>query len=135
MTTKDDIIAYVNILLEGSGITISNNRLSFLVDDFIDEICIYCNRTNDEYPEQLERVTAKIIYNYLIQNNSQSGSGARVSSISEDGRTVNFDLNGIIIDEKNICVDKCSEDTTYFYEYKKQCYNNCPDNTSSMNFI
>jgi hypothetical protein len=96
---KDDIIEYVNILLENSGITISDNRLSFLVDDFYDEVCIYCNRM--DFPEQLERVTAKIIYSYLIQNNSQSGSGARVNSISEDGRTVNFDLNGITIDEKN----------------------------------
>lgn len=96
---KDDIKDYVNTLLENSGITISDNRLSFLVDDFYDEVLIYCNRT--DFPEQLERVTAKIIYNYLVQNNSQSGSGARVSSISEDGRTVNFDLNGITIDEKN----------------------------------
>ena len=96
---KDDIKDYVNILLENSGITISDNRLSFLVDDFYDEVLIYCNRT--DFPEQLERVTAKIIYSYLVQNNSQSGSGNRVSSISEDGRTVNFDLNGITIDEKN----------------------------------
>ena len=98
---KDDIITYVNILLEDSDIIISENRLSFLVDEFYDEVCIYCNRTSDEFPEQLERVTAKIIYAYLIQNNSQSSNGARVSSISEDGRTVNFDLNGIAIDEKN----------------------------------
>ena len=98
---KDDIIEYVNILLEDSDITISDNRLSFLVDEFYDEVCIYCNRTLDEYPEQLERVTAKIIYAYLVQQNSQSGSGSRINSISEDGRTVNFDLNGITIDEKN----------------------------------
>lgn len=98
---KDDILDYVNVLLENSKITISSNRLSFLVDDFYEEVCIYCNRTNDDFPEQLERVTAKIIYNYLIQNNSQSGSGSRINSISEDGRTVNFDLNGIVVDEKN----------------------------------
>lgn len=96
---KDDIKDYVNTLLEGSEITISENRLSFLIDDFYDEVLIYCNRT--DFPEQLERITAKIIYSYLVQNNSQSGSGARISSISEDGRTVNFDLNGITIDEKN----------------------------------
>lgn len=96
---KDDIKDYVNTLLEDSGITISDNRLSFLVDDFYDEVLIYCNRT--DFPEQLERVTAKIIFAYLQNANSVSGSGARVSSISEDGRTVNFDLNGIAIDEKN----------------------------------
>jgi len=96
---KDDIRDYVNILLDGTGIMISENRLSFLIDDFYDEVLVYCNR--DEMPEQLERVTAKIIYAYIVQNNSKSGNGARISSISEDGRTVNFDLNGITIDEKN----------------------------------
>jgi hypothetical protein len=97
---KDDILEYVNILLEDSGITISDNRLSFLVDEFIDEVSVYCNRTLCEFPKELKRVTAKIIYNYL-QLNSTSGNGAKISSISEDGRTVNFDLNGITVDEKN----------------------------------
>jgi len=95
---KDDIKDYVNILLDGTGITISDNRLSFLVDDFYDEILVYCNR--DDFPEQLERVTAKIIFAY-IQSGSTSSEGAKVSSISEDGRTVNFDLSGIVVDEKN----------------------------------
>lgn len=98
---KYDIINYVNILLSDSDIKISEGRLSFLVEDFIDEVTIYCNRTVDDFPERLARVTAKIIYSYLVQNNTTSTSGARVSSISEDGRTVNFDLNGIVVDEKN----------------------------------
>lgn len=98
---KDDIIEYVNILLEDSGITINENRLSFLVDDFYDEICIYCNRADDDFPDRLERLTAKIIYAYLVSENSKIGTNSKISSISEDGRTVNFDLNGIVIDEKN----------------------------------
>lgn len=98
---KDDIKGYVETLLDGTGIEISENRLSFLIDDFYDEVCIYCNRAEDDFPERLERVTAKIIFAYLQNANSVSGEGARVSSISEDGRTVNFDLNGIVIDEKN----------------------------------
>ena len=95
---KDDIKDYVNILLEDSGITISDNRLSFLVDDFYDEVLIYCNRT--DFPEQLERVTAKIIFAYLQNGNSKSNN-AGISSISEDGRTVNFAVNNIVVDEKN----------------------------------
>ena len=35
----------------------------------------------------------------------------------------------IIIPEKNICVDKCSEDNIFSYEYKRSCYNNCPEGT------
>lgn len=99
MTQKDDILNYVNILLEDSNITISSNRLSFLVDDFYDEVLIYCNR--DDFPEQLERVTAKIIFAYLQASSTTSQDGARVSSISEDGRSVSYDLNGIVIDSKN----------------------------------
>ena len=101
MTLKDDLISDVNILLDGTGIVISENRLSFLIDDFIEEVTIYCNRSVDDFPLRLEKITAKIIYAYLIGENSKSSNGARVSSISEDGRTVNFDLNGIIVDEKN----------------------------------
>ena len=99
MTTKDDILNYVNILLEDTDITISSNRLSFLVEDFIEEVLIYCNR--DDFPEKLERVTAKIIFAYIQSGSTTSSNGARVSSISEDGRTVNFDLSGIKVDEKN----------------------------------
>lgn len=96
---KDDIRDYVNILLDGTGVMISENRLSFLIDDFYDEVLVYCNR--DEMPEQLERVTAKIISSYIVSQNSKTIDGTRISSISEDGRSVNFDLNGIVIDEKN----------------------------------
>jgi len=98
---KDDILKYVKTLLEGTGITISDNRLSFLIDDFCDEVLIYCNRTYDDFPYQLEKVIAKIVFTYIQSGSTNSSSGARISSISEDGRTVNFDLNGIIIDEKN----------------------------------
>lgn len=100
MTTKDDIIGYVRTLLEGTNIQISDNRLSFLVDEFMDEVLIYCNR--DDYPDLLARVTAKIIYAYLGQENKLSGGGtSAISSISEDGRSVGFDINSIKIDEKN----------------------------------
>ena len=96
---KDDIKEYVKTLLEGTGITISENRLSFLVDDFSTEVLIYCNR--DDFPQELERVTAKIIYAYISSENSKIGTGARVNSISEDGRSVSYDMNGIVIDAKN----------------------------------
>lgn len=96
---KDDIRNYVNILLEGTGMTISDNRLSFLVDDFCQEVLTYCNR--DDFPRELERVTAKIIYAYIQNDNTSNINGSRINSISEDGRTVNFDLNGIVVDEKN----------------------------------
>ena len=96
---KDDIKEYVKTLLEGTGITISENRLSFLIDDFSTEVLIYCNR--DDFPQELERVTAKIIYAYILSENSKIGTGSRVSSISEDGRSVSYDMNGIVIDAKN----------------------------------
>lgn len=98
---KDDIQDYVEILLDDTGITISKNRLSFLIDEFYDEVLVYCNRTDDEFPDQLERITAKIIFNYIKSGITTTPEGTRISSISEDGRTVNFDLNGIVIDEKN----------------------------------
>lgn len=100
MTIKDDIIGYVRILLDGSNIQISDGRLSFLVDEFMDEVLVYCNR--DDFPDLLARITAKIIYAYLGQENKLNGGGtSAISSISEDGRSVNFDMGSISIDSKN----------------------------------
>ena len=99
MAKKDDVLEYVNTLLEGTSIQISDSRLSFLVDEAMDEVLIYCNRCC--FPEMLVRPTAKIVFSYLNSQNSQTTENARISSISEDGRSVNFDLNGIVVDEKN----------------------------------
>ena len=82
MTVKDDITAYVNTLLDGTGIEISASRLSFLVDDFIEEVTIYCNRT--DLPTQLERITAKIIYAYLVSENSKSSEGEGGEETTEE---------------------------------------------------
>ena len=34
-----------------------------------------------------------------------------------------------LIDEKNKCIDKCSNDKIYRYEYKNRCFERCPNNT------
>ena len=99
MAMKDDLLRYVERLIDGSDISISDNRLSFLVDDFYEEVKIYCNR--DDFPQPLIRTTAKIIYAYIKNDACQNSDGTRVNSITEDGRTVSFDLSGIVVDEKN----------------------------------
>jgi len=38
-----------------------------------------------------------------------------------------------IIEEKSVCVYDCSEDEIYRYEFKKKCYNNCPEGTYLSN--
>lgn len=112
MSKKDDIQEYVNTLLEGTNIQITDTRLSFLIDECIDEVLTYCNRCC--LPDKLVRPTAKIVFSYLQSANTQSTDGARISSISEDGRSVNFDLNDIVIDEKNQIYA-----TTLLNRYKK----------------
>ena len=34
--------------------------------------------------------------------------------------------------EKNKCIDNCSKDNTYKYEYNKKCYSSCPNNTHNI---
>ena len=34
-----------------------------------------------------------------------------------------------LITDKKVCVKYCSEDDEYKYEFRKQCYKKCPDNT------
>ena len=39
--------------------------------------------------------------------------------------------NDKFISEKNTCIDDCSKDDIYKYEFNNSCYNNCPNNTIS----
>ena len=40
-----------------------------------------------------------------------------------------------LINEKNKCIDKCSNDNFYRYEYNNECYINCPTETILDNYI
>jgi len=42
---------------------------------------------------------------------------------------------GKLIREKNKCIDECSKDLDFQYEYNTECYNNCPTDTLEDNFI
>ena len=50
-------------------------------------------------------------------------------SIKSDCENICFRNNTKIIIEKNKCIDNCSEDDEYKYEFNKICYNKCPNNT------
>ena len=39
--------------------------------------------------------------------------------------------NNKLISEKNICIEECSKDDIYKYEYKNKCYISCPKDTKS----
>ena len=40
-----------------------------------------------------------------------------------------------LISEKNKCIDECSKDRDFQYEYSNECYNACPTDTLEDNFI
>ena len=44
------------------------------------------------------------------------------------------DVYNKLIPEKNKCIDKCNKDDIYKYEYKKQCYKECPLNTEEKDY-
>ena len=37
-----------------------------------------------------------------------------------------------LISEKNECVNKCEEDNYYRYEFKRRCYEKCPENSTKI---
>ena len=39
-----------------------------------------------------------------------------------------------LIQDKNECIENCSKDIEYRYEYENKCYKKCPDNTLNQNF-
>ena len=87
---KDDIITAVQNLLTGKGITVDSYRLSFLVDYVYDTFLIETNR--EELPELLNTTVIMTVFS-LYYNDYQLDTNGNISSISEDGRTVNFDLS------------------------------------------
>jgi hypothetical protein len=40
-----------------------------------------------------------------------------------------------LIEEKKRCIDDCSKDNIYRYEYKNKCYIKCPPKTKNNNYI
>ena len=43
--------------------------------------------------------------------------------------------NNKLIKEKKKCIDKCSKDNIYIYEYNNICYKQCPNGTKESFFI
>ena len=91
MTAKDDIKTYAQTLLP-TGIEISETRLSLFVDVVYQDILNYCNR--DDFPSELEYTASQLVVD-LITEEYTTFENPRMSSISEDGRTVSFDMAGI----------------------------------------
>ena len=65
---------------------------------------------------------------YCIKNSTKAEN---IITILEQKNSINecsnlcFSENAKLILEKNICVDDCSKDDEYIYEYKKRCYKSC----------
>ena len=63
------------------------------------------------------------------------GTAPNIAKKLEDKTTVNacsnecFNAPKKLIPEKNICLDECSEDETYIYEYHNLCYNHSLEET------
>lgn len=95
---KDDIKAKCQILLP-TDLQISDDRLSLYIDIVYQRILNFCRRT--DFPEELIFTASQMVIDLIVENQTTQNE-SRVSSISEGGRTVNFDMNGVIIqtDEK-----------------------------------
>lgn len=95
---KDDIKNYCQTMLP-SDLQISENRLVLYIDIIIQRILNYCRRS--DFPEDLKYTASQMVVDLIIENHTTQNE-SRISSVSEGGRTVNFDMNGIITqaDEK-----------------------------------
>ena len=101
---KDDIKTKCQILLP-TDLQISDDRLGLYIDIVYQRILNFCRRT--DFPEELILTASQMVVDLIVENQTTQNEN-RISSISEGGRTVNFDLNGIKVqaDEK---ISKLSE--------------------------
>ena len=93
MTTKDEILQNAEKLMPTS-IEIDNTRLSCFVDVVYQDILNYCNRV--DFPNELILTASQLVVE-LVTEEYTTFDNSRISSMSEDGRTINFDMNGISI--------------------------------------
>ena len=96
---KDEILQICKVLLP-KDFKIDDDRLSLYIDIVIQRILNYCNRA--VLPEELKFTTAQMVIDMIVENQTSIGGDTRISSISEGDRSVNFDIQGFIIqaDEK-----------------------------------
>lgn len=112
-TDKDDIKNYCQTLLP-SDIQISDSRLSLYIDIIYQRILNFCRRT--DFPEELKLTASQMVVDLIVENYTTQ-NGDQISSISEGGRTVSFNVNGIKVqaDEK---ISKLNEIREYRKLYK-----------------
>ena len=41
-------------------------------------------------------------------------------------------INAQLISDKNFCIDNCTKDNNYYYEYNNTCYKQCPIGTQNI---
>lgn len=99
MTTDKDDIKNNCLILLPTDMQISENRLNLYIDIVYQRILNYCRRS--DFPEALILTASQMVVDLIVENQTTQEE-SRVSSISEGGRTVSFDMKGVSIqaDEK-----------------------------------
>ena len=83
-------------------------------------IYLFSKKSNTNITKTFNNINSNV--KYCIKEPNQF-------SISSDCENICFKNNTKIIIEKNKCIENCSDDDEYIYEYNKICYNKCPNNT------
>ena len=87
--------------------------------------CIECG---DEYPYEMKILDTLNCYKYCT-NYYYLDKISNKYFCTENQSCPN--LYPKLIIEKNECIDNCTKDPQNQYEYKNECYNKCPENTTS----
>jgi hypothetical protein len=67
----------------------------------------------------------------LCYENGAEILGQKFDNLNNDCDNICFEESNKLISESKICVEDCSLDDTYQYEYNNKCYNTCPEGTVS----
>ena len=130
---------------DNSFIDCYNNPNGFFLDNNIYKPCYStckkCNGNGDKKNHYCIECIDNLFFNTYEKDNNCYEKCNNYYYFDSDGKyhcTNNYNCpeeqNKLIIN-KNKCIDNCTKDDIYQYEYNNSCYENCPKRTSNNNYI
>ena len=124
----------------------NDNNTGYYLEDNELHPCYFLCETCSKYEDAISHNCDKCKYGYILLNDTDKKGNCYLKCyfyyyFDESGEYKCTDSNECPplynkkIEEKRKCINECSYDDTYKYEYDNKCYEKCPDNKICKNIV
>ena len=125
---------------EIDGYYLDNITKSFKIIDQCYDSCQTCKKIGNNENHYCKECKSDYPFEYIEDNHLNCFEFCHNNNYNENNDTYQclqkpkcFGINNKLISDKdNKCIDKCENDETYKYEFKKTCYKECPKDISEL---